>query len=151
MVPYSIHKDRLEPSISRARLKQVNTAREFFQMGPSLLSSLEFSLSWIRLARARAIPAHESNLQDTKRLDHQLQLNTSTLSSLETSTCFNFNRPVRAHADVVHVELDGFRLLFVFKMVVCQQIVQLIHHRGRWGSSFREGRHLKDTQTFIQI
>lgn len=64
---------------------------------------------------------------------------------------FSFNRPVGAQADVVHVELDGFRLLFVFKVVVCQKVVQLIHHRGRWGSSFRECRHLKHQQTIMQI
>lgn len=63
MVPYSIHRDRLEPSISRALLKQFSTACECFHMGTSLFSSLELSFSWIRLARARAIPAQESNLR----------------------------------------------------------------------------------------
>lgn len=66
MVPYSIHRERLEPSISRALLKQFRTGVECFQMGPSLFSSLEFNLSWIRLARARAMPAQESNLKEQK-------------------------------------------------------------------------------------
>lgn len=64
MVPYSIHRDRLERSISRARLKQLSTAWECFQMGPSLFSSFELSLSWIRLALAKAMPAQESNLME---------------------------------------------------------------------------------------
>lgn len=62
MVPYSIHSDRLEPSICSARLKQLSTACECFQMGTSLFSSFELSFSWMRLARARAMPAQESNL-----------------------------------------------------------------------------------------
>lgn len=63
MVPNSIHRDRLELSISSARRKQLSTGVACFQMGPSLFSSLEFSLSWMRLARARAMPAQESNLR----------------------------------------------------------------------------------------
>lgn len=53
-----------------------------------------------------------------------------------------YNRPVGTHADVVHVELDGFRLLFVFEMVVRQQVVQLVNHRGCRGSSFWKCWHL---------
>lgn len=63
MVPYSIQSERLEPSISSALLKQVSTACECFHMGRSLFSSLELSFSWMRLARASAIPAQESNLR----------------------------------------------------------------------------------------
>lgn len=63
IVPYSIHSDRLEPSISSALLKQLSTACECFHMGTSLFSSLELSFSWMRLARAKAMPAQESNLR----------------------------------------------------------------------------------------
>lgn len=63
MVPYSIQSDRLEASISSALLKQFSTACECFHMGRSLFSSLELSFSWMRLARANAIPAQESNLR----------------------------------------------------------------------------------------
>lgn len=36
--------------------------------------------------------------------------------------------PVGADANIMHVELDGFRLLLVFEMIISQEVVELIHH-----------------------
>lgn len=82
MVPYSIHNDRLELSISRALLKQLSTAWECFHMGTSLFSSLELSLSWIRLALAKAIPAQESNLKQDE------EKHFSILTAFKSTLCY---------------------------------------------------------------
>lgn len=37
--------------------------------------------------------------------------------------------PVGTLADVMHVELDGFGLLFVLEMIISQQVVHLIDDR----------------------
>lgn len=50
--------------------------------------------------------------------------------------------PVRADADVMHVELDGLGLLLVFEMVISQQVVELIHHWRGGVSPFWEAGHL---------
>ena len=58
--------------------------------------------------------------------------------------------PVGADADVMHVELDGLGLLLIFKMVISQQVVELIHHRRRGVSPFWEARHLADERAKIR-
>lgn len=41
-----------------------------------------------------------------------------------------YHPPVRADADIMHVELDGFRLFFVLEMIISQEVVELIQHWG---------------------
>lgn len=58
--------------------------------------------------------------------------------------------PVRADADVMHVELDGLGLLLVFEMVISQQVVEFIYHRRGGVSPFREAGHLAGKKAKIK-
>lgn len=51
-------------------------------MGTSLFSSLELSLSWIRLALAKAIPAQESNLKQDE------EKHFSILTAFKSTLCY---------------------------------------------------------------
>lgn len=50
--------------------------------------------------------------------------------------------PVRADANVMHVELDGFGLLFVFEVIVSQEVVELIQHWRGGVCPVRKAGHL---------
>lgn len=50
--------------------------------------------------------------------------------------------PVRTHTDVPHVKLDGFGLFLVLEMIICEEVVHLIHQWGRWRRSLWKSRHL---------
>ena len=54
------------------------------------------------------------------------------------------SQPVGAHADVMHVELDSFRLLLVLEVIVGQQVEDLIDDWRSWGSALRKTRSLTD-------
>lgn len=51
--------------------------------------------------------------------------------------------PVGPHTDVMHIELDGFRLLLVLKMVISQQVVDLGNDWRCRSTSFRKAWGLK--------
>lgn len=58
--------------------------------------------------------------------------------------------PVRADANVMHVELDSLGLLLVFEMVISQQVVELIYHWRGGVSPFWEAGHLASEKVKIK-
>lgn len=59
--------------------------------------------------------------------------------------------PVGTHADVVHVELDGFRLLLVLEVIISHQVVDLINDWRSRSAAFRKTWSLKENESNFKV